>query len=98
MKFSKDLFVPLFLEAMVQMVLFSSFNNQQNSQDVVMLGADYYETDSEVASLLTEGRVPIGIGENTKIKYTFFFLSNFYQHNTKKITDEIISNGFFSYA
>lgn len=34
-----------------------------------MLGADYYETDSEVASLLAEGRVSIGIGENTRIKY-----------------------------
>lgn len=34
-----------------------------------MLGADYYETDSEVVSLLAEGRVPIGIGENTKIEY-----------------------------
>lgn len=34
-----------------------------------MLGADYYETDAEVLSLLAEGRVPIGIGENTKIKY-----------------------------
>ena len=38
-------------------------------QDTVMLGADNYETDAEVASLLAEGRVPIGIGENTKIKY-----------------------------
>ncbi|GKV38550.1 hypothetical protein SLEP1_g46448 [Rubroshorea leprosula] len=37
-------------------------------QDTMMLGADYYETDAEVASLLAEGRVPIGIGENTKIK------------------------------
>ncbi|KAJ6839638.1 glucose-1-phosphate adenylyltransferase large subunit 3, chloroplastic/amyloplastic isoform X1 [Iris pallida] len=37
-------------------------------KDTVMLGADYYETDDEVASLLAEGRVPIGIGENTKIK------------------------------
>ena len=35
-----------------------------------MLGADFYETDIEVASLLAEGRVPVGIGENTKIKYT----------------------------
>ena len=41
-------------------------------QDTVMLGADYYETDSEVASLLAEGRVPIGIGENTKIKYKYY--------------------------
>lgn len=37
-------------------------------QDAVMLGADFYETDAEVAALLAEGRVPIGIGENTKIK------------------------------
>lgn len=38
-------------------------------QDTVMLGADYYETEDEVASLVAEGRVPIGIGENTRIKY-----------------------------
>lgn len=46
-------------------------------QDTVMLGADYYETEAEVASLLAEGRVPIGIGENTKIKYE-------HQHHTEK--------------
>lgn len=34
-----------------------------------MLGADFYETDTERSALLAEGRVPIGIGENTKIKY-----------------------------
>lgn len=34
-----------------------------------MLGADFYETDLEKASLLAEGGVPIGIGENTRIKY-----------------------------
>lgn len=44
-----------------------------------MLGADFYETDAEITSLLTEGRVPMGIGENTKIKYnqpypSFFIL------------------------
>lgn len=33
-----------------------------------MLGADYYETDAEIASLLAEGKVPLGIGENTRIK------------------------------
>lgn len=41
-------------------------------QDTVMLGADYYETEAEVASLLAEGRVPVGIGENTKIRYNKF--------------------------
>ena len=34
-----------------------------------MLGADFYETEAEVASLVAEGGVPIGIGENAKIKY-----------------------------
>lgn len=38
-------------------------------QDTVMLGADFYETDAEVAAQVAEGKVPIGIGENTKIKY-----------------------------
>jgi glucose-1-phosphate adenylyltransferase len=33
-----------------------------------MLGADYYETDAEVVSLLAEGKVPVGIGQNTKIR------------------------------
>lgn len=37
-----------------------------------MLGADYYETDAEIASLLAEGRVPIGIGENTKMRLVLF--------------------------
>ncbi|XVE66989.1 hypothetical protein DITRI_Ditri08aG0124300 [Diplodiscus trichospermus] len=37
-------------------------------QDTVMLGADYYQTESEIASLLAEGKVPIGIGRNTKIR------------------------------
>ncbi|KAG7609740.1 unnamed protein product [Arabidopsis thaliana] len=37
-------------------------------KDTVMLGADYYETEAEVAAQLAEGNVPIGIGENTKIQ------------------------------
>ncbi|KAL5541630.1 hypothetical protein UlMin_009340 [Ulmus minor] len=46
----------------------SRINSNVHLKDTVMLGADYYETDEERASLLAEGRVPIGIGENTKIK------------------------------
>lgn len=46
--------------------------NIKLEQDTVMLGADYYETEAEVASLLAEGRVPVGIGENTKIRYNKF--------------------------
>lgn len=33
-----------------------------------MLGADFYETGEEKVALLAEGGVPVGIGENTKIK------------------------------
>ncbi|KAI9074928.1 hypothetical protein K1719_043091 [Acacia pycnantha] len=36
--------------------------------DTVMMGVDYYQTESEIASLLAEGEVPIGIGRNTKIR------------------------------
>lgn len=34
-----------------------------------MMGADFYQTEVEIASLLAEGKVPIGVGQNTKIRY-----------------------------
>lgn len=37
-------------------------------KDTVMLGADCYQTEVEIASLLAEGEVPIGVGRNTKIR------------------------------
>ncbi|KAI0524715.1 hypothetical protein KFK09_004098 [Dendrobium nobile] len=37
-------------------------------KDTVMMGADFYETEAEIASLLSEDKVPIGVGENTKIR------------------------------
>ena len=37
-------------------------------KDTLMMGADNYQTESEIASLLAGGRVPIGIGSNTKIR------------------------------
>ncbi|CAO2835125.1 unnamed protein product [Amaranthus hypochondriacus] len=37
-------------------------------QDTMMMGADYYQTESEIASLLADGKVPIGVGRNTKIR------------------------------
>ncbi|CAL0309070.1 unnamed protein product [Lupinus luteus] len=46
----------------------SRINSNVHLKDTVMLGADFYETDAEVAAQLAEGRVPVGIGENTKIK------------------------------
>ncbi|GMN46621.1 hypothetical protein TIFTF001_015809 [Ficus carica] len=50
----------------------SRINSNVHLKDTVMLGADFYETDIEVTSLLAEGRVPVGIGENTKIKNSIF--------------------------
>lgn len=31
------------------------------------MGADYYQTESEIASLVALGKVPVGVGSNTKI-------------------------------
>ncbi|KAG8632390.1 glucose-1-phosphate adenylyltransferase large subunit 1 [Manihot esculenta] len=36
--------------------------------DTLMMGADFYQTESEIASLLAEGKVPVGVGQNTKIR------------------------------
>ncbi|WOK97989.1 glucose-1-phosphate adenylyltransferase large subunit 3, chloroplastic/amyloplastic [Canna indica] len=46
----------------------SRINSNAHLKDTIMLGADCYETDDEISSLLAEGRVPLGIGENTKIR------------------------------
>ncbi|XP_006651788.2 glucose-1-phosphate adenylyltransferase large subunit 1, chloroplastic/amyloplastic [Oryza brachyantha] len=45
----------------------SRIGSNVHLKDTVMLGADFYETDLERGELLAEGKVPIGIGENTKI-------------------------------
>lgn len=37
-------------------------------QDTMMMGADSYQTEFEIASLLAQGKVPIGVGHNTKIR------------------------------
>lgn len=36
-------------------------------KDTMMMGADYYQTEEEIASLLADGKVPVGVGANTKI-------------------------------
>jgi hypothetical protein len=50
----------------------------KSTQDVVMLGADFYETDDERAAMLSEGKVPIGIGENTIIRFDVFSFNLYY--------------------
>lgn len=34
----------------------------------MIMGADFYETDPEAAALLEEGKVPLGIGANSKLR------------------------------
>ncbi|CAL4935775.1 unnamed protein product [Urochloa decumbens] len=46
----------------------SRIGSNVHLKDTVVLGADYYETDAEREVLLAEGKVPIGIGENTTIQ------------------------------
>lgn len=55
-------------------------------KDTLMMGADYYQTESEIASLLAEGKVPIGIGRNTKIRNCII------DKNAKIGKDVIITN------
>lgn len=38
------------------------------SQDAIVMGADNYQTEAERAALLAEGKVPIGIGQHTRIQ------------------------------
>ncbi|XP_057794021.1 glucose-1-phosphate adenylyltransferase large subunit 1-like [Salvia miltiorrhiza] len=45
----------------------SRLDNGVELKDTMMMGADYYQTESEIASAVAEGKVPIGVGENTKI-------------------------------
>ncbi|KAL3639137.1 Glucose-1-phosphate adenylyltransferase large subunit 2, chloroplastic/amyloplastic [Castilleja foliolosa] len=55
-------------------------------KDTMMMGADYYQTESEIASLLAEGKVPIGVGQNTKISNCII------DKNAKIGKDVIIAN------
>lgn len=32
-----------------------------------MMGADFYETEQEITEMLKEGKVPIGVGENSRV-------------------------------
>lgn len=55
-------------------------------KDTMMMGADYYQTESEIASLLAEGKVPVGVGQNTKIRNCII------DKNAKIGRDVIITN------
>lgn len=36
-------------------------------KDTMMMGADFYETEQEITEMLKEGKVPIGVGENSRV-------------------------------
>ncbi|KAI4967477.1 hypothetical protein ZWY2020_025819 [Hordeum vulgare] len=55
------------LQSSASMMLANRCSNV-HLKDTVMLGADFYETDAERGDQLAEGKVPIGIGENTSIQ------------------------------
>ncbi|XP_062020462.1 glucose-1-phosphate adenylyltransferase large subunit 1-like [Rosa rugosa] len=46
----------------------SRLNYGVELKDTIMMGADSYQTEPEIAALLARGKVPIGIGRNTKIR------------------------------
>ncbi|KAM3413075.1 hypothetical protein ACQJBY_004316 [Aegilops geniculata] len=45
----------------------SRLNSGSELKNAMMMGADSYETEDEISRLMSEGKVPIGVGENTKI-------------------------------
>ncbi|KAL2318772.1 hypothetical protein Fmac_032648 [Flemingia macrophylla] len=46
----------------------SRLESGSDLQDTMMMGADYYQNASEIETLLKEEKVPVGVGENTKIR------------------------------
>ncbi|KAL4650002.1 hypothetical protein ACB092_01G055100 [Castanea dentata] len=56
-------------------------------KDTMMMGADYYQTESEIASLLAEGKVPVGVGQNTEIRNCII------DKNARIGRDVVIANG-----
>jgi glucose-1-phosphate adenylyltransferase len=47
----------------------SVLGENSNLEDVVMMGADYYQTAAEVLADKTQGRPPIGLGRNCNIRH-----------------------------
>jgi len=47
----------------------SILGENSNLEDVVMMGADYYQTESEVAADKARGRPALGVGRNCRIRH-----------------------------
>ena len=52
------------------------------SQDTMMMGVDYYQTEEEIATTLAEGKVPIGVGKDTKILLVFSWKNSYIIHHS----------------
>ena len=60
-----------------------------------MLGADSYETDAERGDQLAEGKVPIGIGENTSIQYALIFTSSLIAHHIRHRRASLLTSNVY---
>lgn len=49
----------------------SRVESEVELRDTIVMGADFYQTEAEIMSMLAEGKVPISVGENTKIRYKY---------------------------
>jgi glucose-1-phosphate adenylyltransferase len=47
----------------------SILGENSHFEDVVMMGADYYQTEAEVLADKAQGRPPIGVGKNCNIRH-----------------------------
>nr|VDD22252.1 unnamed protein product [Brassica oleracea] len=63
-------------------------------QDTLMLGTDYYLTESGIASLLAEGKVPIGIGNASLTRTLMEFQRIFELKGLKKVDQQSILDDF----
>ncbi|CAN7125072.1 unnamed protein product [Brassica rapa subsp. narinosa] len=62
-------------------------------QDTLMLGTDYYQTESGIVSLLAEGKVPIGI-EGTPMEFQRIFeLKGLKKADQQSICDDFNKHG-----
>ncbi|KAH0885650.1 hypothetical protein HID58_061746, partial [Brassica napus] len=64
------------------------------TQDTLMLGTDYYLTESGIASLLAEGKVPIGIGNASLTRTLMEFQRIFELKGLKKADQQSILDDF----
>lgn len=58
-------------------------------QDAMIMGADYYESEEQLAATIAAGGVPIGIGENTVISNAIVDKNARIGKNVKIINKEV---------